>query len=128
MWVIANQRGAVATDQELLKVPRYIADTERFIEEVFGLAKLCERWTARSLEEGVEWDLELSVHVHLLEHGELRLEAAAWTDVTDAVHELVSCGGRFLLAELVAGVAEDDEVLSTEVVGECVYLDVRGPG
>jgi len=107
--VVAKSRPAVSADQELLKVPRDVADLQRLVEQPGGIGKLCEGGATRALEEGEERDLIFAIDVHLLEHPtELGLEPPARPHVADAVHELLGGGRRLLLAKLIAGVSQYD--------------------
>lgn len=125
--VVPGVRTAVPVDEELLKVPRDVSDLHRFVEQSVGPGELCERWSARILHEGVNGDLVLPVHICLLEDVvKLGFEPVARPHVTDPVHQLFWCSIRLLFAELVAGVTEDNQV--RVLLGECIYLEVRGLG
>jgi len=125
--VVTSVGFAVASYQELLKVPVNVANALRVVEQ-----------TARELREGeaagvlkirVDGYLISTVHVNLLE--DLRKhwgESTSRSDVADAVHDFIGSFPRFLLPELITRIAEDDQILPGVVRCELVDLCVRRNG
>jgi len=117
----------VTVDQELLKVPSDIPNSQGFVEQLLRPRELGECGSARTLKEGVERDLVLPIDLDFLEHViECGFETPTGSNVFYAVEELIRRGVGLLLAKLVARVAQDNK--SGMVLGECIYLSVRRGG
>lgn len=117
----------VTVDQELLKVPSDIPNSQGFVEQTLRPRELGECGSTRTLKEGVERDLVLPIDLDFLEHVVDRgFEAPTGPNVSYAVEELIRRSVGLLLTKLVARVAQDNK--SRMVLGECIYLSVRRGG
>jgi len=117
----------ITVDQELLKVPSDIPNSQGFVEQTLRPRKLGECGSTRTLKEGVERDLVLPIDFDFLKHVVDRgFKAPTGPNVSYAVEELIRRGVGLLLAKLVARVAQDNK--SGMVLGECIYLSVRRGG
>jgi len=127
MRVVPCVGSTILVDEELLKVPGDVSHSHRLVEEVMTFGELSEGRPTSTLKEGVERYLVLAVDLDLLEHVVYSgHEAATRPHVLNAVEQFFRRAVRLLLAELVAGVAENDETLV--LLSECIYLSVRGRG